>query len=875
MLTIKEVLAAPFGPYQNSDILNPAWVPQGKKLSQLSRLQLLLDNNEIIGLDSCERYLTSVKDSAPVFFLAVLVIDKLEWLSEAGKAVLQKELNKRDKASSTHSSSQNSQKSTQPRHLSLGVLYDPTPHIGFKLSIWIGCFLDKRVFADDIRPRPVAIAMLDDVGPSPEEEVDAIQLRYRERAAREFISFENARETFQWAHTEDEKPSLSDPSIWRLRVKSGHESDFVRTATLMLPSSAFHSSVKSITAPATMRGSVYVETDDPASIKYLHMRVVFVLQNFQPERVPVTDYVSLLSCKSPALMTSGSWARIKRKGPYCGALAWIQHADSYKCCYELWHAPIATDVDSEEYSLFRQCHLLDGTSCSLIDAELYGGLLVQQNVPLYVVVEADACPTLRELEEFSSRLPLNAGQAPYGGEDLFAALKTSVSLLQHTCPSVRGDRVHVVAGPLSGCIGTVKIADMRILTIQLLIPMDAVEEVERSDVVYHLSPGELVEIIHGPRTSVRCWIVSVDWQRRVASVVAHTFTIYTGPDGPYYIPLTAELDEFDIELAFLKPTSHVFSTPHPSVIGPPAAKIKKLSQTPDQLAGIEVRIGGKNKLSGVFGTIVAGYHDYKAASVLTEGRAENVKVKIPLDQLTERQPALEEAVFHGAMEGSWNDSSVAIDRRDLFPELYSSNAAITVPPAHAVWSMNSSDAGPSNRGIWLTQPALRGLTVDVVIRNSQRSHNGKYEGKIGTLTIPTDKRISMGNRDNSLNVNVITSTSAVRPFKLWHIFPLTTTEFEGHIRGENAISILDALSTWAVIIGPDRSGNSDHVGKLGQISLGGFIVVNNEQWLDVEITSLCRSDPFPRFRLTIGPILTEEDKERRERLRAAIENDTL
>ncbi|KAJ7047194.1 hypothetical protein C8F04DRAFT_222698 [Mycena alexandri] len=138
MLTIKEVLAAPFGPYQDSDILNPAWVPQGKKLAQLSRLRLLLDN-KIIGLDSCERYLTSAKDSAPVFFLGVLVIDKLEWLSEAGKAVLQKELNKRDKASSTHRSSQNSQKATQPRHLSLGALYDRTPHIGFKLSIWIRC----------------------------------------------------------------------------------------------------------------------------------------------------------------------------------------------------------------------------------------------------------------------------------------------------------------------------------------------------------------------------------------------------------------------------------------------------------------------------------------------------------------------------------------------------------------------------------------------------------------------------------------------------------------------------------------------------------------------------------------------------------------
>ncbi|KAJ7032844.1 hypothetical protein C8F04DRAFT_1184545 [Mycena alexandri] len=755
-----------------------------------------------------------------------------------------------------------------------------------------GGFLDRRAFADDLRPRPVAIAMLDDVGLSPEEEVDAIRLRYKERVARE----------------------------------SGYETDFFAPFDRQIHHCSRYDA-----------GSVYVETADPAAVNYLHARVAFVLQNFQPERVPVEDYVSLLSCKSPALMSSKSWARIKRKGPYCGSLGWIEHADRYKCCYEIWLVPIAADDDSEEFALFRRCHLLDGTSSSLLDAELYGGLVVAQHVPLYAVIETDACPTLRELEDFSMRLPSNSGQAPYGGEDLFEALKTSISLLQHTCRCIRGDQVHVIAGSLSGCIGTVKIADARFLTLQLLHPTDAVEEVERSDVVYHLSPGELVEIVHGPRAALRCWIVSVDWQRRLASVVAHTFTTYTGPEGPYYIPLTAELNEFDIELAFLKPTPHAFSTPQLSVIGPPSANKNKLSQTPDQLAGIEVRIGGKNKLSGVFGTIVASSRDYKSASVLTEGRAENVKVKIPLDQLRERHtgktlkdyvdlpgpvrlairrdrerrwadlldPTLEEAIFHGAMEGSWNDPSVAIDRRDLFPELYSSSAAITAPPAHAA---NSSDAGSSSRsmpdyapltaptkrntttsdptrsldnyglpggqlpGLWLTQPALRGLTVDVVIHNSQRSHNGKYEGKIGTLTIPTDKKISMGNRDNSLMVNVITSTSAVRPFKLWHIFPLTTTEFDGHVRRENAISILDALSTWVVIIGPDRRGNSDHVGKLGQISLGGFVVVNNEQWLDIDITSLCRSDPIPRFKPTIGPILTEEEKERRERLRAAIEN---
>ncbi|KAJ7766861.1 hypothetical protein B0H16DRAFT_1687045 [Mycena metata] len=136
--TIKTILAAPFGPYKDSDILNPSWVPKGKKLAQLSRLRLLQDE-KITGFDSSERYLTSAKDSAPVFFFGVLIIDKLEWLSGDGRAVLQKELKKRDKTLSTHRSSQNSQKASEPRNLTLTGLYDKGPHQGFKLSVCIFC----------------------------------------------------------------------------------------------------------------------------------------------------------------------------------------------------------------------------------------------------------------------------------------------------------------------------------------------------------------------------------------------------------------------------------------------------------------------------------------------------------------------------------------------------------------------------------------------------------------------------------------------------------------------------------------------------------------------------------------------------------------
>ncbi|KAJ7035111.1 hypothetical protein C8F04DRAFT_1259177 [Mycena alexandri] len=749
-------------------------------------------------------------------------------------------------------------------------------------------FLDRRAFADDPHPRPIAVAMLDDVGPSLQEEADAIRARHRDRMDREG-HFEPGQDIFQWVHAEAAHPALTDAAIWRLRVKSGHEADVVRTATLILPGSQFHASVKSITAPATMRGSVYIETDEIAAVKHLQSRVAFVLQNFQAVRVPLADYVSLVFSKSPALLSSHSWARVKRKGPYCGSLAWIQNADPYACCYELWLVPIAADEDP--YGPLCQCYLLNGNIASLDEVQFRGGLLAVEDVPLYAVVEDDPCPTLQELGQFLTSQMTSDGRVPEDGEDLLDSVQTSISLLHHICPAMRGDQVYIIAGALAGCFGTVIVADARLLTVKLVSSTDTEEQVERSAFVYRLYPGDLVEVVRGPRQAVKCWILSIDWEKQVANAVAHSFAPYIGPDGPSAldIPASLDLDEFDIGLAFVRPTSQTFLMSSPSVISPPPAKPPakkmKITQTPDPLANIEVRIGGKNKLSGVFGTIECGDHQYKAAWILTEGRAENVKVKIPLEQLTERHtgkslkdyvgipvpvrlamrrdrerrwagildPALEESLFHGAMTGQWAHPSITIDRRDLFPQLYETHTSADAPTAQpdssattpaiglseggrrepsssdpACLEQNYGLPGGQMPGLWLTQPALRGHSLDVVIRNSQRSHRGKYEGKIGTLVIPTGKKISMGNRDNSLEVTINSSFSLKQPFKLWNIFPLTTTEFEGHISAHDSVSLTEAIGAWALIIGPDKLGSPQYVGKFGEIHHGGYVVVDNE-----------------------------------------------
>ncbi|KAJ7033611.1 hypothetical protein C8F04DRAFT_1184051 [Mycena alexandri] len=767
---------------------------------------------------------------------------------------------------------------------------------------WNG-FLDRRAFADDIHPRPVVMAIMDDVGPSAQEEADAIRARHRERTERERHRFDGDQDAFQWIHKADSRPSLADADIWRLRVKSGHETDVVCTMTLDLPRSKFHSVVKSITAPATTRGCVYVETNEMAAVSYLQSRVAFVLQHFPPERVPVADYVPLVFSKSPALLSSLSWARVKRKGPYCGRLAWIQHSDPYRCCYELWLVPIVvpSEIFEDPFDLFlRRYYTFDGDIVSFGRTSFIGGLLVQYNAPLYSVVEDAPCPTMQELDQFASNRLFFDGSPPPDGEALFHSIHIPVqrhAVIESMSWQARWPAVS----------GTVLTADPEKLTVKFSSPIETQEEIARSAVVYKLYPGDLVEIIRGKRQGQKGWIISIDWAVRVASV-------------------------FDVKLLFLKPTSHDFHLAATSIIGPPAKKKRKVDRTVDRMANIEQQwlldgdgINGRKGGAGQNQSALRKSHRTTVRrSTLNLTSTNNtgstaldvreflrtpVPVRLALRKSRERrraealEPALTEDVWHGSMDlgsTSWTHPSVAIDERDRATnqhgtvrpstESYASDThggaplnafgpsepSVSVPAPSAPSSRREKAASDPTRGMdnyglpggqfpghWLTQPSLRGHTLDVVIRNSQRSHGGRYEGKIGTVLIPVVKKISMGNRDNSLEVMIDSSSALSQSFKLWNIFPLTTTEFENRIPTNEVISLFDACGAWVVIIGPDKRGNVEHVGKLGQIVVGGWVLVDDVHYVEVESASICRSDPFPRFKLEAVTIVQDGERARR------------
>ncbi|KAJ7137712.1 hypothetical protein C8R44DRAFT_335511 [Mycena epipterygia] len=134
--SILGLLEEPFGPYQDSDILDPAYHPKGKQLPQLRRLRLRQDDQSI-GLDICERHVEPPeKASSPVFFFGILIIEKLVYLSDKGKRLLKAELNDRDAKAGR--ASQNSRK-LQLRQLTLEGLYGQTPGGGSKIKVWIRC----------------------------------------------------------------------------------------------------------------------------------------------------------------------------------------------------------------------------------------------------------------------------------------------------------------------------------------------------------------------------------------------------------------------------------------------------------------------------------------------------------------------------------------------------------------------------------------------------------------------------------------------------------------------------------------------------------------------------------------------------------------
>ncbi|KAJ7632955.1 hypothetical protein FB45DRAFT_913994 [Roridomyces roridus] len=155
--SIKDLLDKPFGPYPDWLILNPAFVKGGTSLPRLRNLRLV-QNNKFIGLDTSEQYLTApTKPSEPVHFLGVLLIEKLEWLSEAGLEFLTKDLNDRDGARQSRKSG------SKQAPLKLTGIYGQIPARGFRIKVWVQCLKEvpAMFMTDDRYPKSLLLGSRD------------------------------------------------------------------------------------------------------------------------------------------------------------------------------------------------------------------------------------------------------------------------------------------------------------------------------------------------------------------------------------------------------------------------------------------------------------------------------------------------------------------------------------------------------------------------------------------------------------------------------------------------------------------------------------------------------------------------------------------
>ncbi|KAJ7858193.1 hypothetical protein B0H13DRAFT_2356636 [Mycena leptocephala] len=762
-------------------------------------------------------------------------------------------------------------------------------------------FIDERAFPEVLGERRVHLALMDDTGPSPEAEAEAIIARHRLRLQQQR---ELGQDEDYWKSAWDplSLPDYTDSRIWRLKVKIGHEYDVVCTCAKMIRSTTNIGRVKSVSAPTCTTGYVYIEADGLDVVNYLKDRVAFVYRLFSPQQVPLEDYTTLFSTKDPSLLHSNTWARVKRKGPYCGDLVWIQAASEYECSYEVWLLPRCVFVPDEmgrspppdEY------YLLTGGTTTWEKGLFYKGLLVQRGIPLYVILEDDARPTLQELEEFRCSKAVAECAESSRSSALAAAVHEFLPLVAAESLAQPGDRVRVTTGPFMGLRGSVSACGPRTVDVILDDSRIASSTLDRSAVIIEFEVGNLVQISWGEHRGLKGWVVSIDWDKRIAGVMIHTYMPFTNPTSSVPMPEEVNVREYDVQLAFLTTTTLNVTMPRPSVVIPRTsdARSEKFTPAPSNLVNLEVRIS-YGHLRGTYGTIQSVLAVGDKVKVRTEGLAVNLTVECDSTKLRERHtnlllaeyvtasesartearkhrqrvwaesinPALTEAGFLASVDMSETWDEIGPTAQDLWPDRFGptvpSNSStsnptpptssppvpnVTRPPPLLDTTRTDVTYGlPSGQlpGVWLTQPQLRGLTLDVIIRNAERAHGGKYNNQIGLLNVPRDKLITLGNRNNSLDVTISKSMGTNRTFKLWHIFPLSTTEFEGHVSVEDALPVVNVFGTYVAVIGPDDGGSLQWVGKIGVVGHGQSINVE-EHVLSFPESSLCRSDPFPR-----------------------------
>ncbi|KAJ6449159.1 hypothetical protein C8R47DRAFT_1230753 [Mycena vitilis] len=760
-------------------------------------------------------------------------------------------------------------------------------------------FIDKRALADDPEDRrPRYLSLMDDASPCPEAQAEAIIARHRALVQRRLqelltlsdsvglIAYQRSLGIFDRQVGDELVPR--DTIIWRLHVQRGHEDDVVRTCMRMVFDGIYSNTVKSVLSPCSTTGSVYVETCDCRTVIHIQEHVAFVYRSYHPYQIPAEEYKDLLSSKDPKLLASGTWGRVKRKGPYNGDLVWIHSASEYKCTYDVWMIPRAFTSHDDHDGLPPPTtyYLLNGKSSPWAKELFFFELLVQTDVPLHAIVDDQACPTIDELREFQSTHAAQSGLPQCSS--LTSAVNSSASSLLLQCSAGCGDIVRVLQGSSSGLTGTIVEEPSQ---SSVLIQIDALSPSPvsflRSDICVDFHIGSFVHIDWGDHKGLLGWVVDINWGTRRATVHIHHYMPFTDlardvAISDNIVPTQYIVDCCSLRIASLFPTMK--AEPKSKRIDIPRAAFQ-------QFVNKEVRIV-KGPLRGIYGIIKSTelmrneIEPYLRFNVFTDGRSVNNLVACRPDELLERHTALPlleymttphnvRTALRSERERLWasdiNNGLTeqgflqTVDLSDTWAEIWPTQAELRDLPTVADHApaprqivkrpkkATVYDAARDNLrhgcpggvlpGSWLTQQRLKGLMFDVVIRNASNAYSGRYDNHVGVLTVP-NKLITMGNRNNSLEVSIGRTMATRRSFKLWHIFPLTTTQFEGYVDAKDALSVLDAPGTHVVIIGPAVGDSTDHVGKMGTVGFGRMVQLPQGVF-EFEEKNLCRSDPLP------------------------------
>jgi hypothetical protein len=117
-------------------------------------------------------------------------------------------------------------------------------------------------------------------------------------------------------------------------------------------------------------------------------------------------------------------------------------------------------------------------------------------------------------------------------------------------------------------------------------------------------------------------------------------------------------------------------------------------------------------------------------------------------------------------------------------------------------------------GEWLLNEKLLHKQLDVRIKGTVDTlfYNGKYENKCGFVVLDSVPF----NTASSVTVRIGLEQSR-RSFKLFYLFPQTTTENPGFVPAEAARPVVSTVGQRVVIIGPDVTGNSEYIGSYGMV----------------------------------------------------------